>query len=164
MPRIFAEDTKVPVEASRKAIHDLLVDWGVSGVRWSDEFDQNMVVLQFRWKPPHMPGVELRVRFVMHIESLEDIQARAKNKDGSYSEAKERDFIKRRGRAEHRGLLLKLKADLNATRIGLVKFEDVFLSHLEFDDGQTVGERLGPRLGELMAGGSSRLALPGPSK
>jgi len=64
-------------------------------------------------------------------------------------------------RERWRGLLLVLKAKLEAVESGIVTFEREWLAHIVLPDGRTVAECVGPQIAAAYeGGGSTPLLLP----
>lgn len=171
--RRFAEDTKVPIAKTRGQIVELLMAWKCSGISWADDFDAGRAVLGFAWKrkeqvPDKLHGVTheaiYRVRFTVQIPTQKDIEAASIKAypDGVRAARLSRQAFVRRelenaGRREHRLLLLKIKADLNAAAAGLAKAEEIFFPWMVGADGRTVAEALLPRMHMLLTNPAANL-------
>ena len=153
--RRFAEDTSVPVGRSRAEIDRLLQDWGCGQLQWSDDYKSGRVRLRFLWEHN---GKGYLARFDVKLPARTDLEKHAiDGRTGKVSENKLQALMDARGKAEHRTLLLWLKACLNAVESGIVTAEMIFLPFLEGKDGQTVGEIAIPKLADLAGGSASRL-------
>lgn len=153
MTRRYAEDTSVPVAKSRGEIDELLRSWRATGIQWTDDFDVDRVTLRFRWPTD---GVTYLARFGIRLRPAKELRTKAMMSRG-ISESRFRDLMARRGRSEHRVLLLWLKAAFNAVDAGIVSAETLFLPFLEGTDGQTVAEVATPHLAGLLSGSAARL-------
>lgn len=155
--RIFAEDSSVPVDRTRAEITRLLQDWGCSAMGWTDHFAEGAFELGFVWDPgvlerrgkqgrPCPKGAEHNWRRTCEPCQWRDgfstadqmlYRVRMKLKVGTDPQKQ---------RTAHRLLLLKLKADLNASEAGLVKAEEAFLPWIVDGNGNTVSEILLPKI------------------
>lgn len=155
--RRFAQDTAVPISRSRGEIDKLLRDWGATGIQWTDEFDKDRVTLQFIWpKEEH----SYMARFSVVLPGRKDLEADAVDgRSGQVSERKMEMLLDARGKAEHRLLLLWLKAALNAVEAGIVEAEAIFLPFLVGADGRTVAQVALPRLAQLVTEDAGKLLL-----
>ena len=159
--RRYAQETSVPVSKSRGEIDSLLRTWGCDGIQWTDDFAHDRVQLRFIFaRLVNGDAMRFMARFTVALEPLEKVKARCiDGRSGRPSESKLADAIERRGRSEHRLLLLWLKAAFNAVDAGLVSPEALFLPFLEGRDGATVAERAIPQLSTLLKGSADRLLL-----
>lgn len=150
MPRTYAEDTSVPVSRSREEIGRLLREWRCDAIQWTDDFLAGRVQLRFRWEHE---GVVYHARMEATIPPRDAIRRdmASQRSRGVPTDAQVDAAQEQRSRAIHRLLALKLKADLNCVRAGLFSAIDVFLPHVEGNDGRTVAEVAGPRLRALLS-------------
>lgn len=157
--RRFAEDTTVSVTKSRGEIDDLLRAWHCDGIRWTDNFRDGVVTLEFTWS---RDGVDYLARFTLQLPTEEEMRTRAIDlRTRRVSDVKLRKVREAAGRHEHRVLLLWLKAALNAVAAGLIDPATIFLPFLVGRNGQTVAEAALPRLAKLLEGSALAL-LPAP--
>lgn len=160
--RRFAQETAVPISRSRGQIDDLLRDWGVTGIQWSDDYQHDRVTLRFIWEHD---GLRYLARFTVGLPSRAELSKDAiDGRSFKLNERKLDDLMRSRGRQEHRVLLLWLKAALNAVDAGIVSAEALFLPFLEGKDGRTVAEVASPRLADLLKGSAERLLPEARSK
>jgi hypothetical protein len=151
--RRFAEGTAVPVARTRGEVDRLLEDWGVSGIQWTTEAES--FSLRFLWKHKDR-GYMARIQ--IKLPSRAELEKEAiDNRTNKPSANKLSCLLDRRGRREHRLLLLWIRAALNAVEAGMVAAEAVFLPFLEDASGRTVAEVALPRLGKLVTEGAERL-------
>lgn len=161
MTRAFAEDTSVPVERSQAEIARLLRDYGCLGVQWAEDWTEGTTILRFCW--PH-EGARYLARITSRIPPDAEIRSGCTVKHrtpeaASAWLAKARD---QRARQAMRLVLLKLKADFNMVRAGMVSAVEILLPFLENDQGRTLAEVAVPLLPELFGGSTVRM-LGGPS-
>ena len=158
-PRRYAEDTSVPVSRSRGQIDDLLRQWGVDAIQWSEDYQDDRVTLRFVWQHRELRySTRLSVQLPKRAElAKEAIDGRT----GQPSERKLRVLLEARGRQEHRLLLLWLKAALNAVDAGIVSAEALFLPFLEGKDGRTFAEVASEHLPDLLCGSAEKLLPKG---
>lgn len=131
-PRIFAIDTRVPVDKTRQEIIELLREWGCRSTAWAEDYDKHQVILQFSWASKS--GAIYRMRFTITIPTSDRGRIFKPEQQAQAS------------RSAHRLLLLKLKADLNAINCGLAKAEEIFMPWMVDVDGKTIAEFLLPQL------------------
>lgn len=154
-------NTTVAVSKSREDIDKILVRWGVTGIQWEDNFEDGMAQLRFRWKRPES-GVELVARFRIEVDSEEELKSKAVDqRSGRFSEKKYEREALGRGKREHRILMNLLKNMFEAIEEGIIPPEAVLLPWLEDASGQTVYEKIEPRL-DMLASSTLNKAL-GPS-
>lgn len=127
--RRYAEGTKVPVERSRAEIERLLRRHGAGGFGLAWQGDHARLVFEIRGR---------RVRFDVPAPPHKEYSTVAK------WEAEER----RRWRA----LLLMLKAKLEMVAAGDADFDQEFLAFLVLPSGQTMAQRLLPKLEDALSG------------
>ncbi len=131
--------TTVPIARSQEAIRKLLINFGVRGVQFSENFESGEINVRFA---KELAGNLRTVSVSMHVPELPKLRRRNTRK--STNERKEQMT-----RATYRALHDWLKAQFVAVEFGLLTVEDVFLSHFEWMiDGQTttIGAILKPRL------------------
>lgn len=146
----YAQSTAVPISKSRGEIEKLLRVWGADAIQWSDNFTDGHVSLRFVWSG-------YVARFDVTLETEASIKGRCLNRWKEVVPGKLRQEMDRRGRQEHRVLLLWLKAALNAIEMGIVSPEALFLAFLEDKNGRTVSEVAIPKLGQLGLGSATKL-------
>lgn len=154
----YAQNTDVPPGESRDQITDLLRDWGVRGIRWSEDFHNHQVVLEFVWEHMDTP---FHARMLVNLPTDEALEKMAVHKRSKkVLPEKLKKLKKKRGWREHRILYIFLKGAFEAIENGIISAEQLFLPWLVGADGHTVGETLAPRLPELMNTSAVAL-LPG---
>jgi hypothetical protein len=142
------QDTAVSVERSKEAIRKALRSAGALGVQFDEEWG---------------PEPKCRVRFIWPIESLDPdpfegmptvqqqlvrLEVRPLEPERAARGSGYRITTEQRERQAWRGLAHYLDATLKAAEFGLIRFEDIFLSFIETDHGQTIGEIIIPRLAQ----------------
>ena len=135
--------TTVPIARSQEAIRKLLINFGVRGVQFSEDFESGDVTVRFA----KMVHENLRtVSVSMHIPEPPKLQRRRTSRNSKSAG----DRKEQMARATYRALHDWLKAQFVAVEFGLLTFEDVFLSHFEWmlPNGvmSTVGAMIKPRL------------------
>lgn len=134
--------TTVPIARSQEAIRKLLINFGVRGIQFSEDFESGDINVRFA----KMINDNLRtVSVSMHIPEPPKPKRRTSRGSKSASDRKEQ-----MARATYRALHDWLKAQFVAVDYGLLTFEDVFLSHFEWmlESGvmSTIGKIIKPRL------------------
>lgn len=144
------EETTVAVSKSREQIDKILRNWGVVGIQWEDDFDKGVSQLRFRWKRDDES--ELVARFRIGIDSEESLVEKSKDqRSGNFSQKKYDRIKLDRGKREHRVLLNLLKNMFEAIDAGIIPAEAVLLPWIEDVDGQTVYDKVAPKLYRLMS-------------
>ncbi len=156
----YAAETSVRSGKSREEIDTLLRQWGCHQIIWADDFREGRVELRFIWEHE---GVEYVARFPLSIPTDDDIRKIARHSTTHrFLQAKFDRIAQRRGWAEHRQLLLWLKATFNAVEAGIIEAACVFLPFIEDAEGVTFSERVLPNLPKILErGGVSNLLNPG---
>ncbi len=155
MPPSYAKETTVSVSKSRGEIDSLLRKWNCDGIRWTDLFSKGLVRVEFIWS---REDVEYTARVSIKLPSDTDIKKLSRHGGaGKFLASKFQRLCAARGRAEHRALLLWLKASFVAVESGIVDAETLFLPFLVARDGQTIAEIAIPRLPDLLTGGGETL-------
>lgn len=134
----FAKKTDVPVERTKAQLEKLVTDYGATsfGTAWNDKGEAFIqFTLAGRALRFTMPPLEVLAKEATTIKQREQIH-----------------------RSAWRGLHLLVKAKLEATRSGYTVFEEEFLGHIVTETGQTVAQRLLPKLPPPDVNG--RLQLP----
>jgi hypothetical protein len=157
----YAAGTEVPIEESRGQINVLLRDWGVSGIQWTEDFENNRVMLRFVWKHE---GVPYMAKLSLNLPTDDDLREQAKHKrSGRVIEDKLENLKETRGWREHRVFYIFLKGSFEAIENGIITAEQLFLPWLVGSDGRTVGEMIAPRLPALMKDSATALLPPAKS-
>lgn len=151
----YANTTTVPVAKSRGEIDRLLRDWGCDGIRWTDQFTQGIVRLEFVWRHD---DADYGARFSLKLPDDDVIRKESVHATTRrFLPAKYEKLCNERGRSEHRVLLLWLKAAFNAVAAGIVDAQTLFLPFLVDANGQTFAEVALPRLPEMLSSGAEAL-------
>jgi len=159
-PKLYASNTDVPIEESRSQINLLLRNWGVSGIQWTEDYENNRMMLQFVWRHKEIPYM---AKMVVNLPTDEVLTERAKHKrSGRVLEDKLELLKETRGWREHRVLYIFLKGSFEAIENGIITAEQLFLPWLVGRDGRTVGEVIAPRLPSLLSDTAAAL-LPAPN-
>lgn len=148
----YAADTDVPPERSRAEIETLLRRHGATA--FASLWQRGHHVLAFEVNGR-------RLRFVLPLPSVADYTHDAAGRALRHDRAEA--MLARATRQRWRALLLVIRAKLEAVAAGIVSFDDEFLAHIVLADGETLGERLRPRLPEIAATGRLPPLLGGPS-
>jgi len=160
--RAYAENTAVPSGETRDEIGELLKEWGVSGIRWSEYFEVNNVALEFVWRHDETP---YQARMMLALPTDEELEEQARHKRSKKVLHDKLERLKAtRGWREHRVLYIFLKGAFEAIENGIVTPEQIFLPWLVGSDGRTVGEVIGARLPELTKNSATALLPPAQTK
>ena len=153
--RRYADETTVPISRSRDEIQKLLRHWGADGIRWTDDYQHDRVLLEFVW---HHESCGYVARFSLLLPTA--AMLRTSSMDGrshKFSQTKFDKLMAARGKREHRTLLLFLKGAFEAIEEGLVTAEQLFLPFLVGADDRTVSEVLLPRLKTLLSASAAAM-------
>lgn len=128
----YAAKSKVPVQQSRQEIERVLHRYGATGFAYGSQTGRAMVMFETK---------DRRIRFILPLVPPPDLnQAEA----GQFE------------RSRWRGLLLSIKAKLEAVESGIETFDEAFLSHVVMPNGKTLAEHMIPYLED----GYSRGKMP----
>ena len=143
-------NTTVAVSRSREQIDTILRHWGVVGIQWEDRFSDSDGVAQLRFRWVRKDGSELVARFRIEVDSNETLKEKAVDqRNGKFSEKKYEREMLTRGAREHRVLMNLLKNVFEAIEEGIMPAEALLLPWIEDVEGNTVYDKLAPRLGAL---------------
>ena len=147
----YAADTKVSAERTRAQIEQLVVRYGAGefATGWRD----GAAMIGFTMNERH-------VRFVLPLPRRDDDEftrtptgkARAATAAGAAWE--------QACRSRWRALHLAIKAKLEAVEVGIVHFDDEFMSHIVLPGGQSVGEFMRPQIERSYQTGDLPKLLP----
>lgn len=135
MTRTPYQDTSIPVERSKEQIREALKAAGARGVQFEEQWEPDLYIVRFLWAFGDCFDTTVRVRLEVKPLSPE------KGARGGWRVSPEQ-----RERQAWRALSWYLKTMLEAATFGLMRFEDIFLSFVEGEDGRTVGEHIIPML------------------
>jgi hypothetical protein len=138
------ESTEVSVERSKDQIRRMLREAGALGVQFDEEWGENPICrVRFAWP---LGNVQQRVR--LEVKPLP-------SSAGGYRKGP-RVTEQQRERQAWRGISHYLEGTLKAATFGLIRFEDIFLAHMEVSaaDTRRIGDVVIPALEQ------GRLALP----
>jgi hypothetical protein len=156
--RRYAENTLVPPGESKEDITNLLRQWGVGGIRWSEDFENNGVMLEFVWTHNSIP---YHARMTVRLPDDRALEKEARHKrSGKVLPDKLKKLKATRGWREHRVLQIFLKGAFEAIENGIITPEQLFLPWLVGRDGRTVSEAIGPRLPEILENSATALLPP----
>jgi hypothetical protein len=152
MPSAY-KTTQVPVSRSQESIRKLLINFGVRGIQFSEDFNERQVNVRFA---KEIGGQMRTVSVTMVIpEAPKVVRKRAvRYVRGKMVYSKtDNERQEQMARATYRALHDWLKSQFVAVEFGLLTFEDVFLSHFEWvlnGYTTTVGALVKPRLNDRM--------------
>lgn len=133
----YASRTEVPVDKTRMEIERTLTRYGAKSFAYFGSDERAVIVFE---------ASDRRIRFDLPLPPL--------GKGGSDQHR----------RARWRGLLLCIKAKLEAVEAGIETFEEAFLAHVMMPDGATVGEHAIHRIAAAYKGEAMPSLLPPPKK
>jgi len=152
--------TSVPVEKSKEAIRQLLINSGARGIQFSEDFQDHLINIKFAKQiSDNLRTVSISLK-VLELPKPKRPRTHGTWRRGHYTPPKsDRDRFSQMERATYRALHWWLKSQFEAVEFGLLSFENVFLSHFEWMiDGKqtTVGALVLPHL----SNGSNFLPAP----
>jgi hypothetical protein len=155
----YAIDTDVPVERSRMEIEATLARYGADRFAYFSEKTRAIIVFEAKAR---------RLKFELplpQIDSPEVTHGTGSKERRAYKRHEGTDLkalVAQLTRARWRGLLLCIKAKLEAVESGIESFETAFLAHVVLPDGSTVGEHVGPAIARTYATETMQPLLPAP--
>lgn len=138
----YAVGTSVPVEKTKSEIERMVTSrYKCEQYSTGTDYENGMAMVQFK-------ANGRIVRFMLQLPDPNDKQWR-KPKRGQWSELPAtspivRDRIDQAAREKWRGLLLVVKAKLEAVETGIATFEEEFLAHIVMPNGRTLGTMMLP--------------------
>lgn len=148
----YAKETTVSVDKSKAEIQRTLARWGASAFMYAEDGDDVLVAFKYS-------GLTVRLALPMPDRNDATILRTPVSKELRTKDTQEKVYqqaIKQRWR----GLLLMLKAKLEAIELGIVTFDQEFLPYLVLPSGLTVTDQLMPQIYQALEGGSQFPMLP----
>lgn len=154
----YASETTVPVEKTRAEIERVVSQYGAKSFASGWQGNRAMI------------GFEMRDRQIRFILPLPDKASKefTHGKIGRCSYVRPlpvnrvQEKWEQACRQKWRALLLAIKAKLEAVESKISSFDSEFMAHIVLPDGCTIGERILPKLAEVLAGKEMPRLLPGP--
>ena len=146
------KNTSVPIARSQEAIRKLLINFGVRGVQFSEDFETRNVNVKFAKQiNENMRTVSVSMTIPEPPPAKKRRASRGIWRNGKMVYSKtDNDRQEQMAKATYRALHDWLKAQFVAVEFGLLTFEDVFLSHFEWilPNGvvSTIGALVKPRI------------------
>jgi hypothetical protein len=140
---LYAKDTTVSVEKTRAEIERLVAKYGAT--TFLSGFTPKSAFVQFAMKD----------RLVKFVLPLPDPMTRG----GRYNYVLSAPQREQLTRSRWRGLLLVIKAKLEAVEAGITDFETEFLAQIILPDGSTVGAFMKPQIATAYSNGKMPLML-----
>ncbi len=138
----------MPVERSLRNIENLLSAWGAEEFGFHKRRDGHVEIYTVAFVYKGMP-----VKFEASPHAVMQAQLRVNPNTGQ-------EYAFKRGKPQRcamRCLYFHIKACLTSAEVGLVSFEDVFLSHFVMGGAMTIGEAVRPNLKQLVENPSGLL-------
>lgn len=148
----YAEGTSVPIEESRNSIEKLLMRYDAESFAYLRE--SRRTVIAFRMFGRNM---QLQVLNALPTDKAIAVTERGRERTPAQAEAAAKQETRRRWR----GLLLILKAKIEAIHTGIVTPEEEFLAYTMLPDGRTVGQWAPEGLKPALEAGKMPLTLEG---
>jgi len=148
--------TSTPVGKSETELRNLIEKFGAEQYGMMEDWGKGTLTIMFMYK-------EYPIRLDLDIEHIVKVRLEEEPYN-SYRRCSEEEYEKKiRGQAKKVGmrvLVHKVKADLLAIEYGIMKPEEVFLSHFVTKTGRTVGQELAPNLLKNLTD-PKRMLMPG---
>jgi hypothetical protein len=148
--------TSVPVSRSQESIRKLLINFGVRGIQFSEQFSEDFKTHTINIR--FAKEINKEIRTVSVSMTVPEPPTPKRRRVVRYSRGKiiygkmPQERMEQMARAAYRVLHDWLKSQFVAVEFGLLSFEDVFLSHFEWmlPNGtvQTVGQLVKPHIGQ----------------
>lgn len=148
----FAADTTVSIGQSRNEIERLLTRYGATSFMYGTE--NNIAAIAFDMK-------NRRIRLLLRYPDRQSREFTRTPTGRPRSANQAQEAYEQELRRLWRGLVLILKAKLEAIASGIATFETEFGSYILLPDGRTVGEWLEPQLAQIYESGQMPPLLPG---
>lgn len=136
--RIPYEDTQVSVSNTQGAIRELLQKYDAQSFGFMENFENKRLMIRFKYK--NLP-VQIEVAWGKYFEMLQN----------KYN--KPDDVLQRKAqRAVLRALFYWLKSNFEFMELGIIDFEDIFMSHFMQPNGSTLGNIIKDKLPSFTTG------------
>jgi len=149
----YASKTSVSVGKSKAEIERTLTRYGASEFAYMSSQDRAMIGFLVE---------SHRIQISITLPPPQDFQYTETGRERTTSVM--RTEWERACRQRWRALALVIKAKLEAVECGIISMEDEFLAYTVLPSGQTIGEKLTPKLTEILASGKVPSLLPGANK
>lgn len=147
----YAKDTSVSVDVTQMEIKRTLKRAGATAIVDGWFGDRATVAFEMSGR---------RVRFDLTMPEQREFRTTDGGK--ARTDAAMEKAYQQALRSRWRGLLLVIKAKLEAIESGIVSFDQEFLAHISLPTGETVGERTIPQIADAYAGRPMPPLLPPP--
>jgi hypothetical protein len=134
--------TKVPVGESEAELRGLIERFGANKYGMLENWEEGTLTIMFQYKE-YPIRLDLDIEKIVKVRLEEEPYNNYRRCTEDEYESKIRDQAKMVGM---RVLVHKVKSDLLAIEYGIMKPEEVFLSHFVTKSGRTVGEEVIPNL------------------
>jgi len=145
----YAEGTNVSIATSRTEIERTLYRYGVTGFLYGEQGDRAAVAFELQGR---------RYRMELRYPPISEFEYTSRNvRRSSTSQKTAYDGELRR---LWRGLVMIIKAKLEAVESGVTTLEDELMMHTVMPDNSTVSEWLSPQINEIYQSGRMPPLLP----
>ncbi len=152
----YATDTTVSSERSRGEIEKVLSRYGATQFMygWGEHEGREVAIVGFR-------AHDRQIRFYLTMPDKNSREFTHTPGRGNIRtpEAAQKEW-EQAGRQRWRALALTIKALLEAIEVGILTFEEAFLSHIMLPDGSTVADVVLPKVAEAYKSGTMQPLLP----
>lgn len=149
----YASSTQVSTDKSQAEIKRVLQRYGAGQYAPAEDWDRGLALIGFTFK-----GVA--VRLLLELPRRDDQEFTQTATGKSRKPAAAIKAWEQACRQRWRALALVVKAKLEAVEAGIATFEQEFMPYLVLPNGQTVGERLLPKITKGIGAGRMPAALP----
>jgi hypothetical protein len=147
----YAENTTLSIDKSRSEIERTLKRYGASSFAYG--WEGHRAVVQFSAHNRH-------VRFVLPMPQSHDRQYTHTPTGQRRAPQAMNAVLEKAQRQRWRGLVLVIKAKLEAVESGISEFESEFLANIVLPNGATVGDFMAPQIEDAYESGTMPRLLP----
>jgi hypothetical protein len=161
----YAKDTSVPVERSKAELEKTLIRYGASG--FYSMWEGTQAVIGFKILDANCIEQEMPPRLVkieIPLPAKDDDAFMYTETGRERSDAQAFKAWEQACRSRWRAVNLIVKAKLEAIECGISTIDREFLADIVMPNGKTVGQFLGPQIGDMYLNKRMPKMLPGVSK
>lgn len=141
----YAAKTDVPTLKTKQEIEVLLMKHGAT--KFASMWEEDRAAVSFVMHGRH-------IRFTLPLPRRDDKRFVRNGKNVVRTMPQREQAWEQECRTSWRGLLLIVRAKLEAIAAKVASFDDEFLSYIVLQDGNTVGEKVAPQLDSLISSGA----------
>lgn len=146
----YAAHTKVPIDRSKAEIERTLSRYGADGFSYATTPERSMVAFRFNGRMVRVPITNPSRQDFQHTST--GVLRTEASQEREYDQAM---------RQRWRALLLIIKAQLEAVRVGVMSADEIWLAWTVLPNNRTVGDWMLPQVERAYETGSMPPMLPG---